>query len=81
MDHVISIDQDGNVQSLYTDEIDLSEIGKMEVTRASTIDWNDSLQLWEVTIEGFNFPSFSNRSRKACVDWEIGYFNARLLAV
>lgn len=48
MDHVIVIDLDGNIKTLYTDKIDLHSLGRLHVERASNVEWDDEKQGWTV---------------------------------
>jgi hypothetical protein len=59
---------------LYTEAIDLSSLGDLQIVRASTIEFNNAARQWEVrTVEGGLL--FSHPSRRACMDWEQQYFN------
>ena len=71
---VITFDPAGNGHCLFTEAIDLSALGALEIVRASTIEFNNTTQVWEVkSTEGA--PSFSHPSRSACLDWEHQHFN------
>jgi hypothetical protein len=71
---VITFDPAGNGHCLFTEAIDLSALGTLVIVRASTIEFNNTAQLWEVrNPEGallFNHPS-----RQTCLDWEYQHFN------
>jgi len=72
---VIHFTPDGTGAGLYTDRIDLREIGPLEVVRASEIEFNETSQQWEV----FDYTGnrvFSNPSREACLSWERHAFSA-----
>ncbi len=72
--HVITFDPAGNGHCLFTEMIDLSTLGTLEIHRASTIEFNNAAQLWEVkSPEGV--LSFSDPCRQACLDWEHQHFN------
>ena len=71
---VIHFNPDGTGAGLYTELIDLREIGSLEVVRASEIEFNETTQQWEV----FDFTGtrvFTEPSREACLRWERQHFN------
>jgi hypothetical protein len=71
---VITFDPAGNGRCLFTEAIDLSTLGALEIVRASTIEFNNAPQVWEVkSAEGVLL--FSHPSRQACLNWEHQYFN------
>lgn len=64
----------GTGHCLYTEAIDLSSLGTLEISRASGIEFNNQTQQWQVRgIDGVLL--FSHPSRQACLDWENQYFN------
>ena len=71
---VLKFDSSGLCQCLYTELIDLSSIGSLEVHRASTIEFNQSNQQWEVR-DPNNALLFTNKSRAVCLAWEQQHFN------
>jgi hypothetical protein len=71
---VIMFDPAGNGRCLFTEAIDLSALGALDITRASTIEFNNASQSWEVkSTEAVLL--FSHPSRRACLDWELQHFN------
>ena len=71
---VIHFAPDGSGAGLYTELIDLREIGSLEVVRASEIEFNETTQQWEV----FDYTGkrvFSDPSREVCLRWERQHFN------
>ncbi len=71
---VITFDPAGNGHCLFTEAIDLSALGILEIARASTIEFNNRAQIWEAkSAQGALL--FSHRSRSACLHWEHQHFN------
>jgi len=67
----INFNPDGTAHCLWTDAISLHELGHLEITRASQIEFNNAGQHWEVKDQGGKVRFFS-RSRAACLEWEQG---------
>ena len=65
----ISFQQDDTAQCLWTEALPLHEIGKLHVTRASNIEFNNVTQHWEVK-DRRGKVRFISKSRSACVEWE-----------
>jgi hypothetical protein len=61
---------DGTGHCLYHEEIDLHELGSLECTRASNVEFDPGTQCWAVTLPGADRAMFSSPSRQACLDWE-----------
>jgi hypothetical protein len=71
MNAVLTIIPNGNISGLYTELIDLSSLGRLEIRRASTIEFNNQTQHWEVKDRRGTLLFFA-RSRNACLEWEHG---------
>ena len=77
--HIMSIAEDGSIRCLWTDAIELSALGKLDVKRASTIEFNEVTQLWEV-----RFTSEPERvvycaeSRAMCIAYEVTILQKQL---
>jgi len=65
----ISFNPNGTAQCLWTDAIPLHEFGRLQITRASNIEFNNGTQQWEVR-DGKGKVRFIARSRSACLEWE-----------
>lgn len=67
----------GTIESLWQESIPMGEIaegGRMDVTRASSIEWSGGL--WRVEIAGE--VVFSHPSRNVCLEWEHDHINRQL---
>ena len=69
MNITISFTPDGTAQCLWTEALPLYEIGSLQVTRASNIEFNNQTQQWEVKDRRGKLR-FIARSRSACLEWE-----------
>ena len=65
----ISFKPDGTAQCLWTEALPLHELGRLEISRATNIEFNNSTQEWEVKDQKGKVRFFS-RSRSACLEWE-----------
>ena len=66
---VLRIDTSARVHCFYTEAIDLAQLGCLEVHRASTVEFNDNNQQWEVRNPAGLFL-YSHHSRSTCLAWE-----------
>ena len=70
----LTIGRDGTVRGLYTDALDLRQLGQLRMARASVVEFKHTTQEWEVrTPDGKNIL-FSHRSRETCLRWEREFF-------
>ncbi len=68
----IEIDSDGNIQTIYTDEIDLYALGEVHnVKRASNIEFDEVNQEWIVIQASTGNTIHRNKSRTQAISWEI----------
>lgn len=74
MTAILTIDHQGTVTGLYTELIELSQLGRLEITRATNIEFNPTLQQWEVQAND-GAILFTNPSRSCCLAWELDRFN------
>ena len=71
---VLHFAPDGTGAGLYTEAIDLQQIGRLDMNRASHIEFNSESQQWEV----YDFTGrwlFADPSRATCLQWERRHFN------
>ncbi len=66
---VLTFTPTGTGSCLYTELIDLHALGRLEINRASTIEFNNTSQFWEVKDRRGTLLFFA-RSRTACLQWE-----------
>jgi hypothetical protein len=67
----LEIDTNGNIRTLWSDEIDLYELGRVEnVQRASNVIFNEARQVWQVKLLDGTIIH-ENRSREAAIRREI----------
>jgi len=71
---VLEICEEGNVHGLYTDQVDLFAIGRVQnVRKASNVEFCEELQKWQVTtLDGKVLYEDTNREK--AIDWEIEHF-------
>jgi hypothetical protein len=69
MNTQISFQPDGTAQCLWTEALPLHELGQLEVTRASNLEFNNITQQWEVKDRRGRVRFIAN-SRSACLEWE-----------
>ena len=70
MKSTLRFNPDGQVDCLYTEAIDLRELGKLEISRATDIRFNDATQQWDVHTADTDQVLFSHASRSECLNWE-----------
>ena len=66
--HTISFNPVGTALCLWTDALPLHELGRLEITRATNIEFNNAAQQWEVK-DLKDKVRFFARSRSACLEW------------
>jgi hypothetical protein len=65
----ISFKPDGTAQCLWTEALPLHELGRLEIHRATNIEFNNAIQHWEVEDRNGRVR-FIAKSRSACLEWE-----------
>jgi hypothetical protein len=64
----------GKVRGLYTEEIDLSALGELEIQRACTLEFDNEAQAWRV-LDGEGDCLYCSPSRETCLAWEQKHVN------
>lgn len=70
---VLTFNADGTGFGLYTEQIDLTLVGRLRVRRATRIEFEEKHQSWQVRTPGGRLL-FSAPTRQRCLDWEEAYF-------
>jgi len=65
----IRFDPSGDGHCLYTEDIDLREIGPLLIDRATNVEFSEAAQTWEVH-DRSGEVLFSDPSRATCLEWE-----------
>jgi len=71
----LTIQPNGDIGCFYTEALDLRELGRLTVQRATTIEFNHDQQQWEVR-NTFGQLLHQHPSRAACLAWERQHFDA-----
>jgi hypothetical protein len=69
METVITFAPDGTARCLWTEAVPLHQLGKLQVQRATTIEFDNGNQHWQV-IDRRGKVRFFAKSRSACLKWE-----------
>ena len=72
--HVVIFAGNGEGHCLYTEAIELAAIGRLTIRRATTIEFSETSQQWEVRDAG-GALLHTNPSREVCLTWEHRHFN------
>ena len=79
MNHTFTFALDGTARCLWTEVIPLHELGRLELQRASTIEFHANKQMWEVRLASNpDIVAFSHQSREICLNWERNTLNVLL---
>jgi len=70
---VLRFDPTGRVACLYTEAVELRSLGRLEVTRAADLRFNEETQEWQVHAIGDDAVLHADPSRDACLIWERGH--------
>lgn len=73
----IVIQSNGTISYIWSDDIDLSELGDVQVSRASHVEFNNKSKKWEAhTVGGTFIGAFKKRSDAIAA--EVKYLEERL---
>ena len=72
--NTLLITPDGKVRGLYTEALDLSTLGQLEVHRALAIEFDNRVQAWRV-YDAMGDCLYCSPSREACLAWERKYLD------
>jgi len=71
----IVFNTNGTASCLYSEDINLSEIGVLAIQRLSLIEFDADRQVWTVN-DRHGEEAFNNPSRQVCLDWEASELEA-----
>jgi hypothetical protein len=74
----VFIRPDGTIEGLHTDVVPLQSLGRLNVTRATNVEFDSERQEWVVTLPD-GAEVYSNSSREAALKWEREYCETALL--
>ena len=60
---------EGSIKGVYTEAIDLSVLGSLRISRATSIEFDNRLQAWRV-FDPYGDCMYCSPSRQVCLDWE-----------
>jgi hypothetical protein len=73
----ITITAEGDVQCLAPDDLDLRDVGRLHVRRASHVEFDDAQQVWLVTLpNGTELGTYATRGEGLAA--EVEYLNQRI---
>lgn len=72
----VTFTPEGVGRCLYTEAIDLQSLGRLNIRRATFIEFDNESQLWEVFMERGQ-ALYCSSSREECLEWEQQHFKAQ----
>jgi len=66
----LTFTSDGNGHCLYSEAIDLHQLGSLACRRASHVEFDETGQQWQVLTPDKATVRFTSPSRQQCLDWE-----------
>ncbi len=76
MSSEITFTRGGTGHAVYTEIIDLAEIGQLAIARATAIEFDNNRQCWQVRDERGDLL-YHDKSRGNCLEWEKRYLEIR----
>ncbi len=67
--HTITFSPDGTARCLWTEAVPLHELGRLDIHRATNIEFSNTTQHWQV-MDLKGRVRFFSKSRLACLAWE-----------
>ncbi len=71
---IITIAGDGSVRCLWTEALPLHELGRLDIQRALSIEFDNQAQAWRV-FDAMGDCLYCSPSRDKCMAWEQQYLN------
>ncbi len=71
----LEVTPNGDIRCLYTDEVDLSQLGRLQVSRASHVEYDNHLRKWTVTSVKTGKRLHSAMTRESALEWECQYYS------
>jgi hypothetical protein len=68
---------DGTIRGLFTEALDLTTLGPLEVHRAMAIEFDNPAQVWRV-FDPYGQSVYDSPWRENCLTWERQYLNGVL---
>ena len=65
----LTFDTRGVGRGLYTEAINLNDLGLLHIERATNIEFDNDSQVWRVR-DTTGFPMFTAPTRQQCLEWE-----------
>jgi hypothetical protein len=73
-DHIIILSTSGTVRCLWTEAVPLHELGRLEIQRACSVEFDNRLQAWRV-LDRRGHTLYCSPSRESCLAWERKHLN------
>jgi hypothetical protein len=71
---IITIAPDGTARCLWTEAVPLHELGRLEIQRAFSVEFDNQAQAWCV-FDAMGDCLYGSPSRETCLAWERRHLN------